>query len=53
VRQFGQEFDQDLLLPAWTKDVTGDTVSTAELKRRFLLGTALERERAARMKAAT
>src|SRR5262249_35816549 len=41
-----------LLLSVWSEDVTGDTVAALKHQARLLLGAALERERAARMKAA-
>src|SRR5262245_54202569 len=42
-----------LFLSARSEDMTGDTVAAIEQKARLLLGATLERERAARMKAAS
>src|SRR5262249_48785079 len=52
-RQPGATIRPKLFLSARSEDVTGDTVAAVEDQARLLLGAALERERAARMKAAS
>ena len=53
MRQPGATIPPKLFPTTRTEDVAGDAVLAVELQLRFLFGAALERKRAARMKAAT